>query len=203
MSDGLRQALEAEATVLDTLDDRMAPYAAELDPKGLARKLRAMLAANPTDPLRSELAAYGKHLLADYAEGKRIPITRVISDLDAMLARDNDRKWYKAINPTDAPAPGLVTALGAIEKAHEVVSKLCMGTLRWTMSVPADEENDPDLVITNALMMAKRALAAYPTDAAQRRGDFVACLKWIANLDYFPTPEQAGAEAARRFKEGR
>ena len=38
-----------------------------------------------------------------------------------------------------------------IGKAHSIVHELCDGTRRWTMSIPAREDYDPDLVISAAL----------------------------------------------------
>lgn len=37
------------------------------------------------------------------------------------------------------------------EKADKVVNELCQGTRKWVMSVPANFERDPDLVIGNSL----------------------------------------------------
>lgn len=51
-------------------------------------------------------------------------------------------------------------ALQAIEKARETVRQLCHGEIRWTMSIPAHEDSDPDLIISNALCLAKTALTA-------------------------------------------
>src|SRR5690606_33036389 len=56
-------------------------------------------------------------------------------------------------------------ALDAIKKAHAAVDDLCNGR-RWTMSVPARPDADPDLVIGDALTKAERvirSLADVPT----------------------------------------
>lgn len=56
-------------------------------------------------------------------------------------------------------------ALDAIKRAHAVVDDLCNGR-RWTMSVPARPDADPDLVIGDALTKAERvirSLADVPT----------------------------------------
>ncbi len=37
------------------------------------------------------------------------------------------------------------------EKAHQVISDLCNGRRRWIMSIPAQEDYDPDLVIGASL----------------------------------------------------
>lgn len=50
--------------------------------------------------------------------------------------------------------------IAKIDKALATVSALCEGEIRWTMRVPAEPENDPDLIIAGALQAAKNALAA-------------------------------------------
>lgn len=49
----------------------------------------------------------------------------------------------------------------ALEKAMDMVSALCKprgskGSREWIMSIPAQPEHDPDLVIADALSKAKR-----------------------------------------------
>lgn len=51
-----------------------------------------------------------------------------------------------------------------------VVNALCDGSQRWTMSVPARVDSDPDLVISDALMAAREALSA-PAPAAAAVSD--------------------------------
>lgn len=46
-----------------------------------------------------------------------------------------------------------------IEKAHDTVTKLCSGELKWTMRIPADEARDPDLIIGAALRDALKLVA--------------------------------------------
>ena len=54
--------------------------------------------------------------------------------------------------------------LDALEAAHkaakQVVRDLCEGKRRWTMSVPARPDDDPDLVISAALNALPALLAA-------------------------------------------
>lgn len=45
--------------------------------------------------------------------------------------------------------------LAKIDKALAVVAALCDGSQRWTMSVPARVDSDPDLVIADALRSAR------------------------------------------------
>lgn len=47
-----------------------------------------------------------------------------------------------------------------IDEAWEMVQKLCRGEVRWHLSIPADEKNDPDLVIARGLSSAREALSA-------------------------------------------
>jgi len=42
-----------------------------------------------------------------------------------------------------------------LEKASDIVSGISTGRIKWRMSVPADVENDPDLVLTFALVHAR------------------------------------------------
>lgn len=55
-----------------------------------------------------------------------------------------------------------ITALEKIEKAKQMVKDLCSGKERWHMSIPARENDDPDLVIFDALHAAELALADVP-----------------------------------------
>ncbi len=59
------------------------------------------------------------------------------------------------------------TALEKIEKAHQIVSELCRGTLRWVMSVPADPNRDPDLIISSALLGARERITALEAQLAE------------------------------------
>jgi hypothetical protein len=52
------------------------------------------------------------------------------------------------------------SALEKIEQARQVVNALSEGTLRWTMSVPARPDSDPDLVIAGALQSALEVISA-------------------------------------------
>ena len=48
----------------------------------------------------------------------------------------------------------------SIEKARKTLSGLCDGTTRWTMSVPARPDEDPDLIIAAAFRDAGAAITA-------------------------------------------
>jgi hypothetical protein len=58
-----------------------------------------------------------------------------------------------------APQPEIAEIIRKIDKADAVVHALCVGTQRWTMSVPARPDEDPDLVIHDALSAARSVLA--------------------------------------------
>lgn len=60
--------------------------------------------------------------------------------------------------------PGAVDS--ALAKAHAVVNDLCQGKRRWTMSVPAQPDSDPDLVISGALQLAMQELDRLRADNA-------------------------------------
>jgi hypothetical protein len=47
-----------------------------------------------------------------------------------------------------------------IDEAWSMVQKLCKGEVHWHLSIPADENNDPDIVIARGLSSAREALAA-------------------------------------------
>ena len=48
--------------------------------------------------------------------------------------------------------------LEKIDRANFIVSSISTGEMKWRMSVPADEENDPDLVLSNTLHEAKKEI---------------------------------------------
>lgn len=72
--------------------------------------------------------------------------------------------------------------LDKIDHALRVVAALCDGSLRWTMSVPARLDSDPDLVIADALQSARAVLAS--KEAAPRGWHrLLSDARWrIANL---------------------
>jgi len=47
--------------------------------------------------------------------------------------------------------------MDVFEKAHKMVSDLCQGRKDWIMSIPVDEERDPDVVIGKAIMAGMKA----------------------------------------------
>lgn len=51
-------------------------------------------------------------------------------------------------------------ALTLIERAEQVVNELCEGERRWTLSVPARPDHDPDLIIASGLHAAKKEIDA-------------------------------------------
>ena len=71
--------------------------------------------------------------------------------------------------------------------AREVIGELCDGKRRWTMSVPARPDHDPDLVICDALDTMRRALLRTTEDTRNN----VAAVKWIAQqfCDEFGNPK--------------
>lgn len=58
------------------------------------------------------------------------------------------------------PTHSEMEVLEALDAAWETVSALCSGRMRWTMSVPAEPDRDPDLVIGHALTLAKQYVNA-------------------------------------------
>ena len=62
------------------------------------------------------------------------------------------------VSSKSVPAKKL-EALAAIDKAMKVVGELCTGEQRWRMSIPAEPESDPDLIIADALGKAHDLVA--------------------------------------------
>lgn len=67
-----------------------------------------------------------------------------------------------------------------VQAAHEMVSALCLprgseGSRQWIMSIPAREDYDPDLVITDGLMAMEKHIDAITAerDELRRRLDAV------------------------------
>lgn len=58
--------------------------------------------------------------------------------------------------------------LDKIKKAQKTVVALCHGDLEWIMSIPCNEDRDPDLVIGSALRTAK-------TEITQLRAQIKVC----------------------------
>ena len=58
------------------------------------------------------------------------------------------------------PSADVDAALLAIERAEKAVDDLCQGRLRWEMRVPAEPDHDPDLIISDALRLARAAIRA-------------------------------------------
>lgn len=99
--------------------------------------------------------------------------------------------------------------LAKIAKAQQVVKELCTGSRRWTMRVPARPDDDPDLVIYDALVEAERLLSMSPDPSRERReaeGPSRAMLEvavWVAARNFrcsFCSDLQAGAR--RHFEDG-
>lgn len=84
-------------------------------------------------------------------------------------------EWIEGRDPGDerAETPEVALDLADIARrlgaADEVVSALCEGKQRWTMSIPADIERDPDIVISRALHDARRMLALLSARPAPER----------------------------------
>ncbi len=98
--------------------------------------------------------------------------------LNAEIAKGYRREWaawLAASPPAPVPAVPPGDVLAKIATAEAVVNALCDGSQRWTMSVPARVDSDPDLVISDALMAAREALSA-PAPAAV--GDGRGSLDW-------------------------
>ncbi len=71
--------------------------------------------------------------------------------------------------------------MNAFDKAHKVVHGLCDGSIDWTMRIPADEERDPDLVISKALRLGS-SLYALQEEVLENLQLTAANLAWTANM---------------------
>jgi len=72
--------------------------------------------------------------------------------------------------------------VNAFERAHEIMSGLCSGTIDWMMRIPADEARDPYLVIGKALRLGIR-LYALQEQSLEILHKECASLAWVANMD--------------------
>jgi len=59
----------------------------------------------------------------------------------------------------------------AIRKARTVVSELCNGTRKWIMRVPAQPDDDPDLIIASALSLAEEVIDKQASDVVPVLGE--------------------------------
>jgi len=71
--------------------------------------------------------------------------------------------------PTDTLPAEIREALAKIERAERMVSSLCAGERRWTMSVPARPNDDPDLVIGDGLNAGRKAIQALVRERAEAK----------------------------------
>lgn len=62
--------------------------------------------------------------------------------------------------------------LAKIDRAYDVVSALCEGKREWLISIPARPDHDPDLIIGDALLVARNEIArlAAELDALRAAG---------------------------------
>jgi len=58
-----------------------------------------------------------------------------------------------------------------IETAQKMIGDLCHGGRKWTMSIPARPDYDPDLVISAALAAANAELARLREENVRLRGE--------------------------------
>lgn len=59
--------------------------------------------------------------------------------------------------------------LAKIDRAYDVVSALCEGEREWLMSIPARPDHDPDLIIGDALLVARNEIARLAAELAALR----------------------------------
>lgn len=81
------------------------------------------------------------------------------------------------------------------EAAQQIVRDLCEGRRRWTMSVPARPDDDPDLVIGGVLHRVPAlldALAAVEAQNARLRDALCETIPWLAS--YQCGNEEEGAD---------
>ena len=63
----------------------------------------------------------------------------------------------------------MIDIIEQLEAAHKVVVELCNGTRTWTMSIPANVDRDPDLIIGGALREAQKTIAALRAEVERLR----------------------------------
>lgn len=113
-------------------------------------------AASYQDALRAQHADPANYL--NIWEREALLLLRMANGNDSRMPLE--RPVRISMDPALAPA-GVPSADGWREKvnaAHDMVSALCKRKREWIMSVPAREDYDPDLVITDGLMAAERRI---------------------------------------------
>ena len=78
--------------------------------------------------------------------------------------------WAKEFRFTDDRDKALAQTKARIKAAEQMVYDLCNGKRRWIMSVPAQPESDPDLVIAMALRESEAAISALEAELQATRG---------------------------------
>lgn len=162
----------------------------------MAARNRILIALTPKEPQGAEARWFSMHdsvthsRLGQAALQAGDPTRKDVGDsidrglILQMILRE---KGYTVVPNQDAPSPGAADplkwtrgcmpvtakpreALDKLDRAYDVVSELCQGTRRWTMSVPARPDYDPDLVIAGALRAAAtliRELSVDPEEGAR------------------------------------
>ena len=87
------------------------------------------------------------------------------------------------------------SVLNVFGKARDVIHDLCEGRAKWTMSIPANEETDSDLVLDKALTLGSR-LYNLQEEVLEVLHRECASLAWVANMDDSET-ERANARMSR------
>lgn len=68
------------------------------------------------------------------------------------------KRAQEQVTPSASERSGLASlALDRMARAHKLIHDICQGHRRWTMSVPV-QQDDPDMVLTDALNTAEQAI---------------------------------------------
>lgn len=80
------------------------------------------------------------------------------------------------------------------EAAMQMISDLCNGRRKWLMSIPAQPNSDPDLVIAASLADVPKLVAEIERLRAKLAGDALQIAVWYD--DTVAPPVQAGTTAS-------
>lgn len=64
-----------------------------------------------------------------------------------------------------------------VEKAHQVIHDLCQGKREWIMSIPADRDGDPDLILNDTLMLLEERVKQLEEENTRLKGLLPDCWK--------------------------
>lgn len=96
---------------------------------------------------------------------RRTPSERSSRAIGSTQMSDTTNDTPSLASSEARPVTETQDALAKIERAHQMISDLNHQRQRWVMSIPARPDEDPDLVVGEALSAAERLLRSTPQPA--------------------------------------